>query len=98
VAWADFGRSDELFGLALGAIRPAFAVGAVIAGGIDPGVGITAIVAWFLATVASGAIIGICAMKGVHATAEGRSFMPHVGYAFAGTVLCFGGGYALAAY
>jgi len=84
--------------LTIGAVRPAFAVAAQVAGGVDPGTGLQAIIAWFLAGVAGFSIVGICAVRGVHAVADGRSFMPALGQAAFGTVLTFGAGYALASY
>lgn len=84
--------------VAAGSIQPALAIPAQVAGGVDPGVGLRNIVAWFLATAASAAIVGICAVKGVHAVGEGRSFMPALGSGVFGTSLAFGAGYALTAY
>lgn len=77
------------------AIHPASA--AMIAGGIDPGVGLTTFGGWML-TIAGIAIPVICGFKGVHAVAEGRHLGPYIGSAIGGMVLAFGGSYILTHY
>ncbi len=74
------------------AMQPAQA--AMIAGGIDPGVGLTTFGSWML-TVVGVAIPVICAWKGTHAVAEGRHLGPYVGSAVGGMILAFGGSYIL---
>lgn len=77
------------------AVQPASA--AMIAGGIDPGVGLTTFGSWML-TVVGVAIPVICAWKGTHAVAEGRHLGPYVGSAVGGMILAFGGSYILTHY
>lgn len=84
--------------LATAGSHPAFALATNITGGIDPGVGMQAVISWFLAGVAAIAIVGITTFKGIHAVAEGRSLGPHLASGLFGTALCFGGGYALASF
>ena len=70
---------------------------AALAGGIDPGVGLTGLGSWML-TVVGVAIPVICAWKGTHAVAEGRHLGPYVGSAIGGMGLAFGASYILTHY
>lgn len=81
--------------VATAATHPAAA--AAIAGGIDPGAGLTQLGGWML-TVVGVAIPVICAWKGTHAVAEGRHLGPYVGSAIGGMGLAFGASYILTHY
>jgi hypothetical protein len=80
---------------ATAATHPASA--AALAGGIDPGVGLTGLGSWML-TIVGVAIPVICAWKGTHAVAEGRHLGPYVGSAIGGMGLAFGASYILTHY
>lgn len=73
------------------------AAAAMIAGGIDPGVGLTTFGSWML-TIAGVAIPVICGWKGTHAVMDGRHLGPYVGSAIGGMILAFGGSYILSHY
>lgn len=68
-----------------------------VAGGVDPTTGLTTLGAWVLSIVGL-AIPIICAFKGAHAVAEGRSLFPAIGSAMGGMGLAFGGAYILSHY
>ena len=82
--------------LAVTLARPAFAT-VNVAGGIDPATGLTALGTWIL-SITGLAIPLICAFKGAHAVAEGRSLFPAIGSAMGGMALAFGGAYILSHY
>lgn len=76
--------------------RPAFAL-VNVAGGIDPTTGLATLGSWIL-SITGLAIPLICAFKGAHAVAEGRSLFPAIGSAMGGMGLAFGGAYILSHY
>jgi len=83
-------------GLAVTASQPAFAL-VNVAGGVDPTTGLTTLGTWVLSLI--GLVIPmICAMKGTHAVAEGRSLAPAIGSAIGGMGVAFGGAYILSHY
>ena len=89
-------RSAALAGAGVVAATPSYAI--TVTGGIDPGTGLKAAIAWGLASLAGAAIVGITTVKGVHAVHDGRSLGPAVGACLGGTALCFGSAYALTAF
>lgn len=82
--------------LAVTLSKPAFAL-VNVAGGIDPTTGLATLGAWIL-SITGLAIPLICAFKGAHAVAEGRSLFPAIGSAMGGMGLAFGGAYILSHY
>ncbi len=82
--------------LAVTLAKPAFAL-VNVAGGIDPTTGLTTLGTWIL-SITGLAIPLICAFKGAHAVAEGRSLFPAIGSAMGGMGLAFGGAYILSHY
>jgi hypothetical protein len=82
--------------LTVAASQSAFAL-VNVAGGVDPTTGLTTLGTWVL-SITGLAIPIICAFKGAHAVAEGRSLVPALGSAIGGMALAFGGAYVLSHY